>query len=77
MHVFKLIVLCTALTVSKWICQGTFSQNSKRYEKETRNTQCTAIAAMAIAMSELKPITEWTYETLDDVRHFGLYAYLN
>ncbi|GJQ78158.1 hypothetical protein Trydic_g2490 [Trypoxylus dichotomus] len=59
------------LSSSKWILKGNFSQNNKKYDRETRNTQCTAMAAIAIAMNDLKPINEWNSETLDEILDHG------
>lgn len=59
----------TGVKMNKWILRGSFSQSSKRFDKETRNTQCTAMAALALAYTKIVPIHEWTTETIDEV-HF-------
>lgn len=52
---------------TKWILRGTFNQNDRRFDKDVRNTQCTAAAAIALAMAFLKPIKKWKTSDVDEI----------
>ncbi|XP_017785371.1 PREDICTED: uncharacterized protein LOC108568673 [Nicrophorus vespilloides] len=56
-----------AIDVDRWLLRGNFSQADRRFNRTSRNTQCTATAAMAIVYAHLVPIAEWTSNTIDDV----------
>ncbi|KAF5281689.1 hypothetical protein FQA39_LY17710 [Lamprigera yunnana] len=55
------------IACGKWILQGTFNQNDRRFDTETRNTQCTAAAAIMLSMAFLKPLESWNNSDVDEV----------
>lgn len=52
-----------------WILRGSFYQGSFRFSPESRNTQGTANALVALAMSVLFDEQEWSSDTVDEVRN--------
>lgn len=52
-----------------WILRGSFYQGSLRFPPESRNTQGTANALIALAMSVLFDEQEWSSDTVDEVRN--------
>lgn len=57
----------SALNKSKWILRATMAQSNVRFSKESRNTQCTANAVMAIIFANIYPMNKWTADTMDKV----------
>lgn len=66
-YCLTLLVFLEGIARGKWILRGTFNQNNPRFSKESRNTQCTANATMALAYSTIKPEREWNTDTIDEV----------
>lgn len=56
-----------ALGTVEFVVWGSFCQNNERFEDEFNNKQCTAIAVMAVCMTKVEPVRNWTGETLDRV----------
>ncbi|KAF2888220.1 hypothetical protein ILUMI_17953, partial [Ignelater luminosus] len=61
----------------RWILRGTFNQNDRRFDKESRNTQCTAVAVLALAYSRVKHVKRWTTEDVDEILIQGDTYYKN
>ena len=55
------------LKINKWILRGTFNQNDRRFPRESRNSQCTANATMALTYKELKEEKDWDPQTMDEI----------
>ncbi|XP_968612.4 uncharacterized protein LOC657031 [Tribolium castaneum] len=60
-----------SLTPQKWILRGTFSQKDRRFSEETRNSQCGAMAAMALAFRTWINVEEWNSDTVDTILEHG------
>ncbi|KAL1502116.1 hypothetical protein ABEB36_007308 [Hypothenemus hampei] len=59
------------IDINVWILRGSFSQASRRFPDETRNTQGTSNALIALAMSSLFQEEEWSNDTVDEILIIG------
>ncbi|XP_044261040.1 uncharacterized protein LOC123009011 [Tribolium madens] len=60
-----------ALAPQKWILRGTFSQKDRRFLEESRNSQCGAMAALALAFRSWIKVEEWNSDTVDTIVEHG------
>lgn len=59
------------LSSQKWILRGTKSQKDPTFPEDSRNQQCTAIAAIALAYNAWTNIENWNSDTVDSILERG------
>lgn len=55
----------------KWIIRGSSSYHNKRFREENRGKQSLCMAIMANAFTELEPLANWTFKTIDKIMDYG------